>query len=239
MKIEEMAGRIIRHLKRSRSYKEPLPDMLEVLEEVRLKLREIIAQEDEWHFTKRHLNPFTKTYTGERYYDLPKDFLSFAGSADDDGSRPMVKLSDGSSEAFLNYVTPSQLFGSDFDAATNGKPDSFTVLTDETGHQQLVLDPPPDSNSDSHYALRVIYTRSFFDLDLDSNLPDEVCPYLEAVVEADFDVESISAQRRASQCRADFYLSEAKKLTSRLIPRMSDTPGMNEYQGTYWSSRHG
>ena len=208
-------------------------DAFEILTKAERLLRDLSHLES-WSFLQRHINPVAKTHTGVREYPLPDDFGSnFIRGADGDGSRYLCKISNGSSENFLNYKVPSQFFGADFEAASNGTPESYTVVTDAAGYQQLMLDPPPDANSDSHYTIRGVYTPTFSHITLDSWIPEEVSSYLVHGLLLRVQPENAMHQAEFLLARQAVYMEEARLRDTRLQSREGEVPSHDGWTGEF------
>lgn len=220
-----LVSRVQRHARDPVTMKSP--ETYDVLLEIRDVVRQL-RNSEEWSFFVRHVDPIVKTDTGKRTYDLPDDFPSnFIRGAEDDGSRYLCILSDGSSETFLDYKTPESFYSADFESATNQKPESYTITYDSDGKPQLSLDPPPNSNSSSHYTIRGAYRPTYENITLDSWVPTQA---------EDFIVWSacnvLQPQRWNMELQASrnaLYLTEARSRQSQLVPRFSNYPNVNDY----------
>ena len=90
------------------------------------------------------------TGVGERRYALPRDFLRFP--------RPKHRhdyhlyLYDNSDEFGLDYTDPVAFMATR--DTSNSTPSVFTV-----SENHILLDPPPDSNSNNHYIGRAVYIK--------------------------------------------------------------------------------
>lgn len=206
----------------------------EALDELERIFRALLAKE-EWSWAVVHANPIAKTYTGHRTYPLPDNFGDFLRTGNEDGSRPTVKISDGTAEDFLDYEPPERFFSEDREVATNERPNKFTISYSAEGHPQLELKPPPDSNSDSHYTIRGAYRISYRHFEEDSLLPDQTNDYLYWALIVEHQPENQRAMAMLEAARQDLYLNEAKLKDSVLVPRMSSDAGLNEWEGA-WSA---
>ena len=208
-------------------------DSHELLLAVQIDLR-MLSDAEEWPWTVVHSNPIAKTYTGKRNYPLPKDFgTNFLRAADIDGGKHMCKLSDGSGEVFLDYKEPTQLLGADFEAATNGKPGRYTITTTPGGKKEILLDPPPDSNSDSHYTVRGAYKMAFRELSLDDFIPEEVVSYLMWSRLMEIVPGNQYYQAMFISARQNLYLTVARDIPSQIIPAMGENSGEDGYTPEY------
>ena len=96
------------------------------------------------------------TTTGERRYALPRDFLRFP--------RPKHRhdyhlyLYDASDEFGLDYVDPVAFMATR--DTTNGTPSAFTVSEGD-----VLLDPPPNANSNNNYIGRAVYIKRITSLE--------------------------------------------------------------------------
>ena len=100
-------------------------------------------------------NAFVTT-TGERRYALPRDFLRFP--------RPKHRhdyhlyLYDASDEFGLDYVDPVAFMATR--DTTNNTPNAFTVSEGD-----ILLDPPPNANSNNNYIGRAVYIKRITSLE--------------------------------------------------------------------------
>ena len=210
-------------------------DAFEILTKAERLLRDL-SHKESWSFFNRHANPVAKTHTGVREYPLPDDFGSnFIRGADDDGSRYLCKISNGSSENFLDYKVPAQFFGTDFEAASNSTPESFTVVADAAGYQQIWLDPPPDSNSDSHYTIRGVYSPTFSHMTLDSWVPEEVSSYLVHGLLFRVQPDNPNHQREFILSRQALYMEEARLRETTLQSKEGEVAGHDGWTGEFQS----
>ena len=135
------------------------PDMsrLRLLQITGWELTNIASQAD-WKWARKWLEPVISTYTGQREYKLPEDFgENFVFGGDDLGERYVCMLDDGSNDSTLEYVAPEKFFSKNRTGASNSTPSEYTITRRSDGIKILHLDPPPDSNSDSHYTINGLY----------------------------------------------------------------------------------
>ncbi len=206
----------------------PLPhDSYELIAKIMIVLRDIAGKE-EWSFFLRHVSPIAQTATGRRDYPLPDDFGSNFLKGSRDGQGRVCKISDGSGEADLNYLSASKFFDTtDFTDTTTGMPGSYTIQV-EGGRKRILLEPLPDSNSGSHYTIRGAYRPTFTDLVMDSWVPEELGSYLLYAVLIRIEPESLSFNRDYLMARTSLYMVEARDRDSRLVSvegRFSGEPG--------------
>lgn len=209
-------------------------DAYEVLAKAEIVLRSLAKAED-WSFLTAQLDPGVKTFTGKRDYPLPDDFGSNFVRGSDDGTRYVCKLSDGSGEQHLNYLSPAQFFDADFEAASNGTPTDFTIQSDTSFHKRIWLDPPPDANGTTHYTIRGVYKPTFVNLTLDSFVPEEVSLYLLNGVLMKLDPESGVFAREFKVASDALILEEARLRNTRLVSQQGPLPFRDgfapEFQG--------
>jgi len=198
-------------------------DAYEILNKAERLLRDLATKED-WSFLTRHLDPAAKTFTGVRDYPLPDDFGANFVRGSDDGSRYVCKLSDGTGEQHLNYKSPAQFFDSDFEAASNGTPTDYTIQPNAAYYKAIWLDPPPDSNSSSHYTIRGLYKPTFRAMSLDSFFPDETGSYVLWGVLSRFDPQNLNFARDFAAANQALILEEARMRQTRLVSMQGELP---------------
>ncbi len=200
-------------------------DVYEILAKAEIVLRELAK--DEWSFLTARLDPGVKTSTGLRFYPLPDNFGANFVRGADDGTQYVCKLSDGTGEQHLNYLSPAQFFDGDFTAATNGTPTDYTIQTDPAFFKQIWLDPPPDSNNSSDYTIRGLYKPTFIDLTLDSFAPEEVSSYLLNGTMMKLDPENSIFARDFVRASNALILEEARMRNTRLVDQRGELPGQD------------
>lgn len=198
-------------------------DAYEIMDRAEIVLRGL-AKED-WSFLTQHINPAIKTHTGVRNYPLPDNFGDNFVRGSDDGSRFVCKLSDGTGEQHLNYQSPAQFFDADFEGASNGVPADYTVQSDAAFYKEIWLDPPPDSNSSTHYTVRGLYKPTFVNLNLDSFVPEEISSYLLFGVLMRLDKENPLFIRDFTIAKDALVLEEARLRQTRLVAQQGELPG--------------
>lgn len=207
-------------------------DSHEILLAIQIDLR-MLSDAEEWPWTVVHSNPIAKTATGKRNYPLPGNFgTNFLRAADTDGGKRMCKLSDGSGEVFLDYKEPTQLLGNDFVSTSNGRPGRYTVTT-VGASKEIFLDPPPDSNSDSHYTIRGAYKMTFRELSLDGFIPEEVVSYLMWSRLMELVPGNQYFQAMFISARQNLYLTVARDIPSQIIPAMGPNAGEDGWTPEY------
>jgi hypothetical protein len=233
MTARELIERVLSKLRNPTTQQNLGVDAYDLLDDLRAYLLSLASLES-WSWLQVHVDPIAKTETGKRAYPLPRDFPdNFLRNASN-GLDYLCKLSDGSSESFLGYLPAVEFFASDRAAATNGKPASYTIQTNAAGRKEIALDPPPDSNSDSHYTIRGAYVMGFKNLQMDSVIPLEAADYLLYRLLMSHDPQNRLYANNYELARIQLYLTEARNLGSQAVPRMSDTAGPNSYEGAHY-----
>lgn len=215
--VEQVRGESMNFTTRNVFY-----DAYEILAKAEIVLRTLAKQE--WSFLTAQLNPGVKTHTGVRDYPLPDNFGANFIRGADDGTRYVCKLSDGTGEQHLNYLSPAQFFDADFTAASNGTPTDFTIQSDASFFKRIWLDPPPDTNGGTHYEIRGLYKPTFVNLTLDSFVPEEVTSYLLQGVLMKLDPENPIFARDFNTEKAALVLEEARLRNTRLVAQMGELP---------------
>jgi len=199
-------------------------DSYELIAKIQIVLRDIAGKE-EWSFFVRHVSPIAQTSTGRRDYPLPEDFGSNFLKGSRDGSGRVCKLSDGTGENNLNYKPAPEFFDiTDFSDTTPGTPTDYTIQV-EGGRKRILLDPLPDSNSDSNYTIRGAYRPTFTNLILDSWIPEELGSYLLYATLIKLDPQSLSFNRDFAMARTGLYMVEARDRDTRLVSVQGRLPG--------------
>lgn len=120
----------------------------------------------------RQLDPVIYTETGKQKYQLPEDFGENFLRVDDTETRQFAcLLDDGTNEAQLNYLGPAEFHVKHKQGESNGRPSDYTILTSYTGERELLIGPPPNSNSDSQYTIAGSYVPREWNLEEEENVP--------------------------------------------------------------------
>ena len=195
------------------------------------ELRELTGMEA-WDWAMVHLDPVVQTVTGTHTYDLPDNFPeNFVRYGGDSGESWVCKLDDASNESLLTYKPPTEFYSQNLRALSNGRPESYTIVTSAAGRRQIRLAPPPDANGTSNYTIDGLYIPTDWTLDEESQIPPipgnsailkhAVLRRLDTKFETSYQTSySILMMRAAQQRRAQF------------------TPMRNKY-GSSWNSYAG
>ena len=233
MTARELIERVLGKLRNRVTQQVQQVDAYELLDDLRMVLIELASLED-WSWLHVRMDPIAKTETGKRNYALPRNFPdNFLRNASN-GLDHLCLISDSSSEGFLGYQPATRFFASDRVAASNGKPSTYTIRTNAAGRKEIALDPPPDSNSGSHYTIRGVYTMGFKDLKLDDEVPIEPTEYLRYRLLLIYDPENRQYGNSFELARVQLYLREARNDTSQMVPQMGRSAGVNDYEGAHY-----
>jgi hypothetical protein len=233
MTARELIERVLRKLKNPTTQQNLGMDAYDLLDDLRLYLMELASLE-QWSWLQVHMDPIAKTETGKRNYSLPRNFSdNFLRNASN-GVDHLCLISDGTSEGFLEYEPATRFFSSDRVAASNGKPSSYTIQTNASGQKEIHLNPPPDSNSSSHYTIRGAYVMGFKNLHMDDEIPLEASGYLLYRLLMSQDPQSREYANAYQLARVQLYLTEARNQGTQVVPRMSGSEGSNSYEGAHY-----
>jgi hypothetical protein len=233
MTARELIERVLSKMRNPTTQQVQRVDAYELLDDLRMYLVGLASLED-WSWLQVHANPIAKTETGLRTYALPRSFPdNFLRNASN-GLDHLCKLSDGTSEGFLAFEPAAAFFSSDFESVSNGKPSSYTIQTNSAGHKQIVLNPPPDNNSGSHYTIRGVYKMSFKDLKMDDQIPYEPTDILQYRLLMSYDPQNRQYSNFYELARIQLYLTESRNSGSQVIPQMSAVSGVNDYEGAHY-----
>jgi hypothetical protein len=192
----------------------------------------------QWDWAATQLSPIIRTQTNKRRYLLPNSFgLNFARGAEDKGGETFtVTLSDGSNEVSLTYEEPSRFFARNLEAESDATPSVYTIETIPSGRRRIVLSPPPDSNSSSHYTINGLFVPTdwyfehhdfMFPIPGNSDVLDH--RILARVFEDRDDNRFQIHNREAGRSVGRLLLSQARGRRTRISPRKSKYATGNSY----------
>lgn len=210
-----------------------------VLEEFLAHSINRILEMEEWSFGVKMLDPLFQTETGKRTYLLPADFPATFLRGGHDGMSYVCHISDGTSDSALYYESPEKFFSRERTSVSNTQPEHYTITT-QGNRKQIHLDPPPDSNSDSHYTIWGAY-RPIWDGESVNEDTDILIPNHSVVL---FDVLQMVEPRPEwargyAEGLQSLYNQEAKAKKPKMAPSYSDRKGYGNYYDTMreWSTR--
>ncbi len=198
-----------------------------------------LSGEFQWDWAARYLPKIIQTYTGKRAYLLPDDFgLNFARGSDRSGKIFTITLDDGSNESPLEFEDQARLHTRDLTAESNGKPARYAIRTRSTGQRELVLSPPPDSNSSSHYTINGMYVPTDWTFDNQDTLlpvPDNSSVLehriLARVYEGLEDDDRANRHEvKASRAQSALSVAQARSKSYQLRPKLSRFNSRNQYR---------
>lgn len=212
-------------------------DRLSLLETLGEELNELTGLTD-WDWCLVWLNPVITTSEGVYRYALPSNFPeNFVRGGGSTGEHFLCKISDGSTESFLEHQSLAQYYSNDLTAQTNSTPIKYSVESDSGGGRLLLLFPAPDSNSDDNYTVMGLYRPTDWELDEEDEIPTVPGnnPILRNRVLARMLMPRNPQlagyyQQQADRNLAYLRLNHAKSRRNRLQPRLGQSGSMrNEY----------
>lgn len=192
----------------------------------------------QWDWAATYLNPAIQTQESKRSYLLPKSFgLNFARGAEEKGGETFtVMLNDGSNEVSLTYEEPGRFYARNLEAEADATPSVYTVTTLPSGRRQLILSPPPDSNSSSQYTINGLFVPEdwyfenhdfLFPVPSNSDVLDHRI-IARVFIERDGN-RFLVHSREASRAEAKLKLAQARSHRTRIAPRKSKYATGNSY----------
>ena len=211
-------------------------DDFEILDRIGVELT-FVSGLEQWDWATEWLDPVISTITGVTEYPLPENFPeNFVRGSGERGAHYLCKLSNGSTESFMTYLPIHSFYANDLTAASNGTPSDYTVRTTASNSREIVVYPPPDSNSDSNYTILGAYCPTEWTLKEMDSLPPVPgnCAILRHLTLGWYfkqrnPVLSRDYENKAQLDLASLRLREAQQRRARISPKMGEWDYYSDY----------
>lgn len=188
-----------------------------------------LTSEFPWDWAAVYLDPIIITQVGKRNYQLPENFgMNFARGSDQGGNDFTVTLNDGSNESTLEYREPGRFYARNLTAESNSRPTVYTIGNNIAGRREVLLAPPPDTNSDSQYTLNGLYVPTdwtFDNQDILYPVPGNSAILEHRILAQIFQGRDADRRREhlllADSAKNDLGLSQARGKSYKIMPRQS------------------